>query len=508
MKRFLRPALLILAVIAAAARCGFDFGLLTRRGGQFFFILKRMFPPDWGFLPALIDPLRQTAEMAFLGTLVGAVAALAFAPFCSAAVSRRPNLAAALRALVNLLRTVPALVLALALSFWLGTGSLTGVVALSLYSFGILARLAWEAMDLDPPAALEALCSSGCGRAKAFARATLVHILPGFASNALYILEANVRHAAILGYVGAGGLGLILSEKLAWREYARAGTILALLCVAVLFIETVSARLRAALSGERPVPRVWKRIIGVILAACALLCASRLSAQNATAAGFRVMCGLFGGLVRPNAALLFSLDKSGVPALLLETICMAFAGTALGAFMALPLALLSCRRFAPLPLLIAARGFSAALRTVPAVVYGLLFIRVAGPGPFAGLLTFAALSLGMCVKLFTGVFDDLDLRPANALRACGCSLSAVLVRAVWPGARAPLAAASLYRFDVNLREASVMGLVGAGGIGTTLLFAMNGCDWPSAGACLLGLSVAVLAADAVSSRLRRTALGK
>ena len=61
-------------------------------------------------------------------------------------------------------------------------------------------------------------------------------------------------------------------------------------------------------------------------------------------------------------------------------------------------------------------------------------------------------------------------------------------------------------FDVNLREASVMGLVGAGGIGTTLLFAMNGCDWPSAGACLLGLSVVVLAADAVSSRLRRKAL--
>ena len=127
---------------------------------------------------------------------------------------------------------------------------------------------------------------------------------------------------------------------------------------------------------------------------------------------------------------------------------------------------------------------------------------------FAGLLTFAALSLGMCVKLFTGVFDDLDLRPARALRASGCPLSAVFARAVWPAARAHLAAASLYRFDVNLREASVMGLVGAGGIGTTLLFAMNGCDWPSAGACLLGLSVVVLAADAVSSRLRRRALEK
>ena len=61
---------------------------------------------------------------------------------------------------------------------------------------------------------------------------------------------------------------------------------------------------------------------------------------------------------------------------------------------------------------------------------------------------------------------------------------------------------------MNLREASVMGLVGAGGIGTTLLFSMNGCNWPSAGACLIGLSVTVLAADAVSSRLRKRALAK
>jgi phosphonate transport system permease protein len=508
MKRFLRPALLLFAVVAASSRCGFDFGLLAQRGGQFFFILKKMFPPDWGFLPALIEPLRQTAEMAFLGTLAGAVAALAFAPFCSTAVSLRPNLAAALRTLVNLLRTVPALVLALSLSFWLGTGSLTGVAALSLYSFGILARLAWEAMDLDPPGALEALTSSGCGRAKAFARTTLVRIMPGFAANALYILEANVRHAAILGYVGAGGLGLVLSEKLAWREYARAGAILMTLCAAVLLIEAASARLRAALSGERPLSPAWKRALGLILAAGALLCATRLSGQNATAAGFRVMCGLFGGLVRPNTALLFGLDKGGVPALLLETVCMAFAGTALGAALSLPLAVLSCRRFVPFALTFASRAFSAALRTVPAVVYGLLFIRVAGPGPFAGLLTFAALSLGMCVKLFTGVFDDLDLRPARALRTSGCPLSAVFARAVWPAARAHLAAASLYRFDVNLREASVMGLVGAGGIGTTLLFAMNGCDWPSAGACLLGLSVVVLTTDAVSSRLRRKALEK
>lgn len=508
MKRRVWTALVIAAALASAWQCGFSFSLLARRGGQFFFILKKMVPPDWSFVPTLIEPLRQTAEMAFLGTSLGALGALVFAPVCSAAVSRRPRAALLARTLVNLLRTVPALVLALALSFWLGTGSLTGVAALALYSFGILARLAWEAMDLDPPSALDALSASGCGRAKAFARTTLIHIMPGFAANALYVLEANVRHAAILGYVGAGGLGLILSEKLAWREYPRVGAILALLCAAVLLIEWLSARLRASLNGDRPLSPASRRAVCVTLAAAGALCASRLSAQNATAAGFRVMCGIFGGLARPDTALLFSLAHGGVPALMTETVCMAFAGTALGAALALPLAFFASRRFVPAGVAGITRAGAALLRTVPAVIYGLLFIRVAGPGPFAGLLTFGALSLGMCVKLFTGVFDELNVRPIEALRATGCPRAAVLARAVWPASRAALGAAALYRFDVNLREASVMGLVGAGGIGTTLLFSMNGCNWPSAGACLIGLSVTVLAADAVSSRLRKRALAK
>ena len=487
MKRRVWTALVIAAALASAWQCGFSFSLLARRGGQFFFILKKMVPPDWSFVPTLIEPLRQTAEMAFLGTSLGALGALVFAPVCSAAVSRRPRAALLARTLVNLLRTVPALVLALALSFWLGTGSLTGVAALALYSFGILARLAWEAMDLDPPSALDALSASGCGRAKAFARTTLIHIMPGFAANALYVLEANVRHAAILGYVGA---------------------ILALLCAAVLLIEWLSARLRASLNGDRPLSPASRRAVCLTLVAAGALCVSRLSAQNATAAGLRVMCGIFGGLARPDTALLFSLAHGGVPALMAETVCMAFAGTALGAALALPLALFASRRFVPAGVAGITRAGAALLRTVPAVIYGLLFIRVAGPGPFAGLLTFGALSLGMCVKLFTGVFDELNVRPIEALRATGCSRAAVLARAVWPASRAALGAAALYRFDVNLREASVMGLVGAGGIGTTLLFSMNGCNWASAGACLIGLSVTVLAADAVSSRLRKRALAK
>lgn len=499
----LKTVLFAALLIFCCAWCGFSPSVLARRGGQFFSILRRMFPPDWSYLPSVLFPLWQTLCMSAAGTLAGAAAAFAAAPFCSAAVTGRRVVPAALRAVVNVVRTVPVLVIALCASFWLGTGTLTGAAAIALYSFGILCRLGWEAMDLVPPRAMETLAASGCGRGRAFVRSVLVQVAPGFLVNTLYVLEANVRHAAILGYAGAGGLGLLLNEKLSWREYGRAGTILVLLYLAVVLIETLAARWRAILAGTANFRRGEKALSLSAFVLLLAASAAQMDASGATAAGFRVMCGIFSGLFHPDAELLFGLSEGGVPFLMLETLCMAFAGTALGAAAALPFAFLGCRRiFGPFAAALV-RLFSAALRTVPAVVYGLLFIRVAGPGPFAGLLTFTALSAGMCVKLFSGSLDELDGSALEALRVSGCGRCALLRHALWPPARAPLAANALYRFDVNVREASVMGLVGAGGIGAPLIFAMNNCNWPAAGACLIGLTAAVFAADAVSSRLRK-----
>ena len=126
-----------------------------------------------------------------------------------------------------------------------------------------------------------------------------------------------------------------------------------------------------------------------------------------------------------------------------------------------------------------------------------------GPGSFAGLLTLSVLSVSMCCKLYIGALDAMDLRAVHALEAMGCGRLAVLRRGVWPQAKASMLSAALYRFDVNLREAAVLGLVGAGGLGTPLLFAMNGYLWSQAAAYLLGLLVLVLAAGAMADRTRR-----
>lgn len=108
----------------------------------------------------------------------------------------------------------------------------------------------------------------------------------------------------------------------------------------------------------------------------------------------------------PQAAV--HLGTNGVPYLLLETFCIAFLGTIVGAVISLPLSFLSASNLVPRPIALIGRMIIAAIRTVPAFVYGLMFIRVTGPGPFAGLLTMSLCSIGMVSKMFIESIEDLD----------------------------------------------------------------------------------------------------
>lgn len=123
----------------------------------------------------------------------------------------------------------------------------------------------------------------------------------------------------------------------------------------------------------------------------------------------------------PLPKLLFTLGTNGVPYLLLETFCIAFLGTIVGAVISLPLSFLSASNLVPRPIALIGRMIIAAIRTVPAFVYGLMFIRVTGPGPFAGLLTMSLCSIGMVSKMFIESIEDLDKRILESLDAAGCT---------------------------------------------------------------------------------------
>jgi phosphonate transport system permease protein len=218
--------------------------------------------------------------------------------------------------------------------------------------------------------------------------------------------------------------------------------------------------------------------------------------------GTNVARNIMRGLINPDRNLLFSTTAQGVPYLILETMAIALLGTLIGAILAIPVSFLASRNLMPKVISGFTMLFLAAVRTFPAFVYGLMFIRVAGPGPFAGVLTLALTSIGMISKLYIESIEDLDRGIIESLDAAGCNTLEKVRYGILPQLMTNFLSTTIYRFEINVKNASILGLVGAGGLGAPLLFAMSAYRWSEVGAILIGLVVLVLIVEQASSMIR------
>ena len=253
---------------------------------------------------------------------------------------------------------------------------------------------------------------------------------------------------------------------------------------------------------KRPRRWVFELVIALITVALLLWSGTAVETGGTTQNGAKAAWNITAGIFHPDTGLLFNLSTQGVPYLLLETICIAFLGTVVGAVISIPLAFLSASNLTPAPVAFIGRLAIMAIRTVPAFVYGLMFIRVTGPGAFAGLLTMSLCSVGMVSKMYIEAIEDLDTKVLESLDAAGCTSWQKIRYGILPQLMPNFASTAIYRFDINLRDATVLGLVGAGGIGAPLIFAMNSYRWNEAGAILAGLIVLVLIVEWISTKIR------
>ena len=253
---------------------------------------------------------------------------------------------------------------------------------------------------------------------------------------------------------------------------------------------------------KRPKRWVFELVIALITVALLIWSGTAVETSGTTQNGAKIAWNILAGIFHPDTDLLFNLTTQGVPYLLLETICIAFLGTVVGAVISIPLAFLSASNLTPAPIAFIGRMVIMAIRTVPAFVYGLMFIRVTGPGAFAGLLTMSLCSVGMVSKMYIEAIEDLDTKVLESLDAAGCTSWQKIRYGIIPQLMPNFASTAIYRFDINLRDATVLGLVGAGGIGAPLIFAMNSYRWNEAGAILAGLIVLVLIVEWISTKIR------
>ncbi|MBD1203817.1 MAG: phosphonate ABC transporter, permease protein PhnE [Rhodobacteraceae bacterium] len=189
---------------------------------------------------------------------------------------------------------------------------------------------------------------------------------------------------------------------------------------------------------------------------------------------------------------------------LLETLQMAVAGCALGLLFAVPFAILATDRLSPHPAIrFVARSLIALFRTVPDLVWAIIFIIVVGLGPAAGVMAIMVDKIGFAGRFFAEAMEETDPGPQDALRAIGASRMGIIVSAVFPACLPSFTATSLFALEKAVRGSAALGLVGAGGIGVDLKVAFDLFNYDEALAIILLLLALVIAVEQGSGWIRR-----
>ena len=187
-----------------------------------------------------------------------------------------------------------------------------------------------------------------------------------------------------------------------------------------------------------------------------------------------------------------------------DTINIATVGTALGIVIAFPLAFLAARNTTPHPALRAfALGVIVSSRSINALIWAMLLVTIVGPGIFAGMLAIALRSIGFIGKLLYEAIEEIQPTPVEAVSATGASGAQVLAWSVLPQIMPAFAGITVYRWDINIRESTVLGLVGAGGIGLPLIQRLQFRRWDEVSMFLVVIVTVIIVVDTLSSSVRR-----
>lgn len=413
-----------------------------------FSLIASFFPPYLApsYLVALTVPLLQTVGMAAGGMLIACLVGLPLAMLIGAQVRGARALYAGLAAV----RAIPDLTLAILCVVVVGIGPAAGMLALAIFYTAMIGKVFADlflAADWRP---IEALRTTGATRLMVAFYGLLPITAANLVSMGCYSFECAVRAAVIVGAVGGGGLGSELIGTIAGFDYRRATTLIILLVILVSALDSMSWLLRRH-------PRSILLLVPFGLAALWTWRPETVTLRHALAT--------IGGMFPPALPLS---AISALPRLLWETLYIAAAGTLLGAALAIPLAVVAARNVVPAPIAAGVRGMLETLRAVPEVIWGLVLVTIIGVGPNAGVVALGLHSAGVLGKLYAECCENVRRAPVQALEATGASRLSVACYAILPLASGPMAVHTLFRLEWNLRAATVVGMIGAGGIGQAL----------------------------------------
>lgn len=237
----------LLLLWGSAVMTGVNWGEFFTNLDQFFDLLSRMAHPAWDYTNIVIQPILETIQMALIGTTIGTLIAIPFSILAARNLIKNTVVRGIIRFILNLIRTLPDLLLAALFVAIVGIGSTAGVWTLAVFSFGMISKLFYETIETIDDGPLEALRAAGANNVQVVVFAVVPQVLNSFVSYFLYTFEINVRASTVLGYLGAGGIGVYLQRSLSSFRYDQTAVIVIAILLIVIVIDSVSNSLRERL---------------------------------------------------------------------------------------------------------------------------------------------------------------------------------------------------------------------------------------------------------------------
>lgn len=226
---------------------GFDIVALVNDIARGQGILAELLSPNWAFIGRTVDPMLETFQIAVLGAVIGCAIALPLSFLASRVTARNAAVLGITRTLLSVIRAIPDILWALLFVAAVGIGVLPGILALVFFNIGVVVKLLSETIDGVDPGPLEAARAAGGNGLQSVRWAVLPQVLPNYVAYSLYAFELNVRASAVLGVVGAGGIGNLLFTQYRFFNWSNVSVIVIELFVLVMIIEVLSIQVRRRL---------------------------------------------------------------------------------------------------------------------------------------------------------------------------------------------------------------------------------------------------------------------
>ena len=463
--------------------------------------LAGFLPPETGreFLGYLAKASLETLAIASAGIALAFLIAVPLGYLASGAARERVTLNPITRSLLTILRGIPELVWALIFVRVFGLGPAAGVLALGLTYGGMLAKVYAEILESVDAAPARALRQSGASRVLAILYGLIPQASKELASYTVYRWECAIRASVVMGFVGAGGLGQLMDQAMKMLNGGEAASILFAFMVLVFAADGLSGWLRRALDtppAQRASPFGWRSsLLGLAVVA------GVIASFNFLEIGLKSLLTVEAAKsIGQFIAEFFPPDHSAewlgkVAQGIWETLAISVVGTLLAACAGLLLAL--PRRRAPFSFVL------NTLRSVPELVWATITALAVGLGPFAGALALALHTTGVLGRLYAEALANAPPAPGSALRLAGAPGGLAFLYGTLPGAAPQLIAYTLYRWEMNIRMAAILGFVGAGGLGQLLYFELSLFHHAQASTVIIAMLLLSIAVDQSSAWLRQ-----